>query len=110
MSFYQRHIFFCTNRRESEPDRPGCAAFGAVEARAHAKERIRQLGLARPGQVRVNTAGCMNRCALGPVCVVYPEGVWYRYENRQDVDEIIDRHLEKGEIVERLRLADNARP
>ncbi len=106
MPFYQRHVFFCTNRREREPDRPGCAAFGAVEARAHAKARMQALGLHRPGQVRINSAGCLNRCAHGPVCVVYPDGVWYRYENRQDVDEIIDRHLCRGEVVERLRLPD----
>ena len=77
-----------------------------MEARAHAKARIAELGLARPGQVRVNTAGCLNRCALGPVCVVYPDGVWYRYRNQADVDEIIEQHLRNGRVVERLRLPD----
>lgn len=104
MSFYQRHIFFCTNLRESEPDRPGCAASGALEARAMAKQRIKELNLSKPGQVRVNSAGCLNRCGQGPVCVVYPEGVWYRYTSLEDINEIIDQHLVLGKIVGRLQL------
>jgi len=41
---------------------------------------------------------------LGPVCVVYPEGVWYTYIDEDDIDEIIDSHLINGKAVERLRL------
>jgi len=54
--------------------------------------------------VRVNKAGCMNRCAGGPVAVVYPEGVWYSYVDRSDIDEIVDSHLKRGEVVTRLLL------
>ena len=53
---------------------------------------------------RINSAGCLDRCELGPVLVVYPEGVWYTYVDRDDLDEIVQRHLIEGEIVERLRL------
>jgi (2Fe-2S) ferredoxin len=56
--------------------------------------------------VRVNKAGCLDRCAGGPVAVVYPEGVWYSFIDNQDIDEIIDSHLKKGQIVERLVLPD----
>jgi (2Fe-2S) ferredoxin len=55
--------------------------------------------------VRVNKAGCLDRCAGGPVAVVYPEAVWYTYVDRNDLDEIVDSHLLQGRVVERLRLA-----
>ena len=56
------------------------------------------------GGVRVNKAGCLDRCAGGPVIVVYPEAVWYTYVDQQDIDEIVERHLTRGEVVERLQL------
>ena len=62
------------------------------------------MGLAGPGGVRVNTAGCMDRCEEGPVLVVYPEGVWYTYVDREDIDEILESHVVGGVPVERLRL------
>jgi len=52
--------------------------------------------------VRVNKAGCMNRCAAGPVAVVYPEAVWYTYVDADDIDEIVESHLKNGKVVERL--------
>ena len=61
------------------------------------------MGLSGAGKVRVNKAGCLDRCAAGPVAVVYPEGVWYSYVDTQDIDEIIDSHLKNGQVVERLR-------
>ena len=68
------------------------------------KKRCKALNIHGHGQVRVNTAGCMDRCDQGPVIVVYPEGVWYTFVDREDLDEIIERHLQKGEIVERLKI------
>ncbi len=56
--------------------------------------------------MRVNKAGCLDRCAGGPVAVVYPEGTWYTYLDKTDIDEIVDRHLVNGEVVERLVLPD----
>ena len=56
------------------------------------------------GGVRINTAGCLDRCAEGPVLAVYPESVWYSYIDREDIDEIIDEHLQNGRVVERLRI------
>lgn len=104
MGYYRHHVFFCCNRRTD--GRACCEDYGASQAREHAKARIRELGLAGPGGVRINQAGCLDRCELGPVMVVYPEGVWYSYLDTADVDEIIDEHLRGGRIVERLRLPD----
>ncbi len=72
--------------------------------RDYAKQRVKQLGLVGKTSVRVNTAGCMDRCSLGPVLVIYPEGIWYTYASKEDVDEIIEQHLLHGRVVERLRI------
>ena len=101
MSYYKRHMFFCTNCRE---DGQCCENFGATEMRSYAKQRSKELGIAGKGGVRVNTAGCLDRCGEGPVIVIYPEAVWYTYVDREDVDEIIEEHLIHGRVVERLRI------
>lgn len=100
MSYYQRHIFFCLNQRPN--GEACCADRGAQRAFDHCKSRVKAEGLAGPGKVRVNKAGCLDRCAAGPVAVVYPEGVWYTYVDEHDIDEIVERHLQHGEVVERL--------
>lgn len=104
-SYFKRHIFFCTNQRaEGEAC---CANHQAQQAFDHCKQKVRDLGLAGPGQVRVNKAGCLDRCAGGPVAVVYPEAVWYTFVDTTDLDEIVERHLKSGEVVERLRLPES---
>jgi (2Fe-2S) ferredoxin len=102
MSYYEHHVFFCCNQREA-PERC-CAASGALEMQQYAKLRIKALGLSGKGHVRINKAGCLDRCEEGPVIVVYPEEIWYTYVDQKDIDEIIDRHVIGGEIVERLRI------
>jgi (2Fe-2S) ferredoxin len=72
--------------------------------RDYAKRRVKELGLAGAGEVRVNQAGCLDRCEEGPCIVVYPEAVWYTYVDRADIDEIIAEHLGNGRWVERLRI------
>ncbi len=100
--YYKYHLFFCVNRRpEGEAC---CAALGAEAVREYAKGRIKALGLAGPGGVRVNQAGCLDRCGQGPVLVIYPEGVWYSYVDQEDIEEIIREHLQKGRVVDRLRI------
>lgn len=102
MAWYQCHLFFCTNRRED--GRACCHDAGAEPARAWAKARVKALGLAGAGKVRVNMAGCLDRCEEGPVLVVYPEGVWYTYVDQEDLEEIIQEHIVNGRIVARLQL------
>ncbi|MDC8786844.1 (2Fe-2S) ferredoxin domain-containing protein [Roseateles koreensis] len=105
MSYFERHIFFCLNERESGEN--SCAQHGAQQGFDHCKARVRDLGLGGPGAVRVNKAGCLDRCAGGPVAVVYPEAVWYSYVDNADIDEIVDKHLKHGQVVERLVLPNN---
>ena len=100
--YYQRHVFFCLNQRSN--GEACCADFEAQKAFDHCKSRVKELGLAGPGQVRVNKAGCLDRCAGGPVVVVYPEGVWYTFVDMADVDEMVESHLRDGQVVDRLCL------
>lgn len=102
MSYFQRHIFFCLNHRDK--GEASCGQHNPEAAFAHCKQRVKQAGIAGPGGVRVNKAGCLDRCQGGPVAVVYPDAVWYTYVDQEDIDEIVDRHLVKGEVVERLVL------
>jgi len=98
--YYQKHIFFCLNERKN--GEACCAQHDAQAAFEHCKAQVKAAGLAGPGQVRVNKAGCLDRCAAGPVAVVYPEGVWYSYVDRCDIDEIVESHLKQGQVVRRL--------
>ena len=102
MSYYRYHVFFCTNLRADGS--VCCQRFGAQALRDYAKQRSKQLGLAGEGGVRINTAGCLDRCAEGPVMVIYPQAVWYTYIDKDDIDEIIEEHLQNGRIVERLKI------
>ena len=102
MSYYKHHVFFCCHQR---PEGESCCdSFGASAAQTYAKDRIGQLKLKGPGKVRINKAGCMDRCDDGPVIVVYPEEVWYSYVDHEDVEEIIQEHLINGRVVERLKI------
>ncbi|MDW9229257.1 putative ferredoxin [Burkholderia cepacia] len=65
---------------------------------------MKELGLAGPGKVRINKAGCLDRCEEGPVMVVYPEGTWYTYVDQADIDEIVESHLRDGKVVDRLKI------
>lgn len=100
-SYYRYHLFFCMNERENENC---CAHHDSKRLRGYAKDRVKEQGLDGPGGVRVNQAGCLDRCAEGPVVVVYPEGIWYSYVDEEDIDEIIEEHLVHGRVVARLRI------
>lgn len=103
MSYYEQHVFFCTNQRND--GRRCCEDAGASNLRAYAKAKIKQMGLSGKGKVRMNTAGCLDRCGQGPVMVVYPDETWYSYQNEADIDEIIEQHIVKGNKVKRLLLS-----
>ncbi|MBY0509159.1 MAG: (2Fe-2S) ferredoxin domain-containing protein [Rhodospirillaceae bacterium] len=99
--FYQCHVFVCTNVRPEKHPRGSCARKGSVELRDYMKNKAKEMGLKG---VRVNSAGCLDRCELGADMVIYPDGVWYHYENQQDIDEILETHIKNGGRVARLML------
>ena len=100
MNHFTHHVFFCTNQRAAGEN--CCNNHGANDLRAYCKDRVKALGDKVQGKVRINNAGCLDRCDKGPVIVVYPEAVWYTYVDQEDIDEIVDSHLAQGRIVERL--------
>jgi (2Fe-2S) ferredoxin len=95
---YNYHLFFCTHQRDD--GRACCQQHDAQSLRNYAKQQVKDLKLKK---VRVNNAGCLSRCALGPMLVIYPQGIWYHYETEADIDEIIESHLLNDIIVERLQ-------
>ncbi|MCL4147630.1 UNVERIFIED_CONTAM: hypothetical protein GTU68_009441 [Idotea baltica] len=101
-NYYKHHIFFCLNQRA---DGAACCQDNGAEAVFdYMKSQVKKLGLRGQGKVRVNRAGCLDRCGEGPVIVVYPEAVWYTFVDQEDIDEIINSHLINGEVVKRLVL------
>lgn len=99
--FYDAHLFVCCNRRPDGHRRGSCAAAGSEKLRDYMKARAKEMGLPR---VRVNMAGCLDRCELGPCLVIYPEGVWYRIGSTADVDAVLERHVRDGQRVPELML------
>jgi (2Fe-2S) ferredoxin len=99
-NYYQYHVFFCLNQRENGED--CCMNKGAEAAFDYMKAKVKKQGLAGKGKVRINRAGCLDRCGEGPVMVVYPQAVWYTFVDHEDLDEIIESHLQNGKVVERL--------
>jgi (2Fe-2S) ferredoxin len=100
--FYEAHVFVCTNDRGDGAKRPSCARRGSERLRDYMKKRTRAAGVRG---VRINVAGCLDRCELGCTLVIYPEGVWYHVDTEADIDEVIETHLAQGGRVERLMLA-----
>lgn len=100
-NFYQNHIFFCTNQRDASSSRGCCMSKGGEVLQKYAKRRAKELGLP---ESRINSAGCLDRCELGPVLVIYPEGAWYRADTPEDIDEILSEHIVNGRPVTRLLL------
>lgn len=105
--FYRAHVFCCTNERPDGHPRGSCAGRGSVKLRNYFKARAKELGLER---VRINSAGCLERCEQGPAIVIYPEGVWYKAENFEDIDEILQKHLVEGGRARRLLMDSKSGP
>jgi (2Fe-2S) ferredoxin len=122
--YFQTHVFCCTNRRADGDKKGCCATKGGEQLRNYMKKRAKEMGLGAAAvasgpqsalnaeqlphkRVRINGAGCLDRCEWGPVIVIYPEGVWYSPKNESDIDEILRVHVQQGKRVERLMLSNH---
>ena len=92
MDHIKNHVLVCTGG--------GCIASGALEVSAAFTKELEDMGLDREN--RVVETGCLGPCAVGPVILVYPDGIFYQNVKIEDVHEIVEEHLLKGRIVERL--------
>ena len=100
--FYEKHIFLCTNIREDKKKK-SCGNLNSKELRNYMKKKVKELGIKK---VRINAAGCLNRCKLGPVLVSYPEGTWFRVKNERDVDDFIESYIKKNKKEKRLLISN----
>ena len=101
------HVFVCNGK--------SCSAVGSAEVKAAFEKELlaRKLrygkeskGRNPEGPILLTDCGSVGFCSVGPTVIVYPEGVWYAQVTPEDVPEIIEEHLEKGNVVERLALKD----
>jgi (2Fe-2S) ferredoxin len=98
--YFEHHVFFCLNQRAGGA--ACCMDNGAEAAFDHMKSRVKKLGLSGQSKVRINRAGCLDRCGEGPLLVIYPQAIWYTFVDNDDIDDIIESHLINGKVVERL--------
>lgn len=104
MGRFRRHVFVCVNERPAGHPKGCCLEKGSAGVRDTLKTELKKRGLAPI--VRANNAGCLDACEHGITMVIYPEGIWYGRVTRQDIPEIIDRTIVKGEVIERLLIDD----
>lgn len=92
------HVLICAGT--------GCTSSGSAAVKAKLIEELEKNGLT--DEIKIVSTGCFGLCALGPVMIVYPEGTFYSSVKAEDVPEIVEEHLLKGRIVERLVYNDTA--
>lgn len=101
----KHHVFVCNGK--------SCSAVGSAEVKAAFEEELQKRNLRygkeskgrNPnGEIVLTDCGSVGFCSIGTAVLVYPEGVWYAQVRAEDVREIIEEHLEKGKVVERLAL------
>lgn len=103
----RHHVFVCNGK--------SCSKVGSAEVKAAFERELEAKGLRQgkaskgrnpKGEVVLTDCGSVGFCSIGTAVLVYPEGVWYAQVTADDVHEIIEEHLEKGNIVQRLALID----
>src|SRR6476469_4783199 len=105
----KRHVFVCNGK--------SCSQVGSAEVKAEFERILEAKGLRQGkeskgrnpmGEIVLTDCGSVGFCSIGTAVLVYPDGIWYAQVQPEDVREIIEEHLEKGNVVERLALIDLA--
>ena len=103
----KHHVFVCNGK--------SCTKLGSAEVKAAFEEELQKRNLRfgkeskgrNPnGEIVLTDCGSVGFCSIGTAVLVYPEGVWYAQVRATDVPEIVEEHLERGNVVERLALIE----
>jgi len=97
---FEKHVFICTASRPPGHPKGCCNSKGSAELLDAMKMDVFEREI--NDRIRINSAGCLDSCENGPSLVVYPEGVWYKPQSKEDVLEIVEKHLVGNEVVDRL--------
>ena len=100
----KRYVLVCTNERESDHPKGSCANCGSVKIRERMKSLLEEKNL--KSRARILATSCMDVCENGAVICVMPDNVWYGGVRLEDAEEIVEKHLENGEPVERLLIPE----
>ncbi|MEP7213594.1 MAG: (2Fe-2S) ferredoxin domain-containing protein [Acidobacteriota bacterium] len=107
----KHHVFVCNGK--------SCSAVGAAEVKAEFERELKEKNLRfgkeskgrnPDGTILLTDCGSVGFCSIGPTVLVYPENVWYAQVTPADVHEIVEEHLEKGNVVKRIALIDRSEP
>lgn len=98
----KKHIFICSSSRPTGQQKGVCHTKGGVDIMMSFMEEIEERDLG--GEVFISNTGCLGFCDKGPVVIIYPDNVWYGNVTVDDVEEIMDEHIEGGSVVKRLEL------
>jgi (2Fe-2S) ferredoxin len=96
------HVFVCTSCRINGTQKGFCHSKDSVSIVQKFMEEVDDRGLS--SEVMITNTGCFGICDKGPIVVVYPEGVWYGNVTADDVETIVEQHLENGEVVKQLQI------
>ena len=95
---YRKHIMVCTTAKERH-----CGSKGGEELFHAFKKAVIEKQL---NDVLVSRAGCTHQHHCGPTVIIYPDGIWYKEVQINDINEILDEHIVNGHLVERLLNSD----
>ncbi len=102
MGRFRYHVFACTNKRTDGHPRGSCIDRNAEEILSMFREELKLHDIPQP--FWINKSGCLDACEEGPVFAIYPDGVYYRIQSREDVRRIVKEHLSGGVIVSDLQI------
>ncbi|MCE5285833.1 MAG: (2Fe-2S) ferredoxin domain-containing protein [Pelosinus sp.] len=98
----KKHILVCTSSRMTGQQKGYCHTKEGVQIVANFLDEIEERGLG--DEVFVSNTGCFGLCEQGPIVVVYPDNIWYGKVSPDDVEKIMDQHIEGGKTVKELEI------